>query len=107
MGILLVYTRIPDSNQTNKAVLAEEFEGCHQGGRERPQQRIDVTNMRKFVGISEISDIPGQEKVTLMVGRQGQVRGIACRVTGHHQALDVGLDNLDDRGLNRDEWYLG
>jgi len=62
--------------------------------------------MRKFVGIGEIPDVPGQEKDTLMVRRQSQVQGIACRNMRHHHALNVGLDNLDDRGLDRYEWHL-
>ena len=45
-------------------LLPKEFEGCDERGCEQPQQRIDVTDMGKFVGVSKIADIPGQEKVT-------------------------------------------
>jgi len=88
-------------------LLTKEFEGCDERGREQPQQCIDVADMGKFVGIGKISDIPGQEKVTLMVGRQGQVEGIAGRITGHDHALDIGLDNLNDHRLHRDKGYGG
>jgi len=88
-------------------LLTKKFEGCDERGREQPQQRIDVTSMGKFVGVGKIADIPGQEKVTFMVGGQGQVEGIARRITRHHHALDIGLDDLNDHGLNRDEGSRG
>ena len=88
-------------------LLTKEFEGCYDHGREQPQQRIDVAYMGKFIGIGQIPDISGQEKVTFMVGRQGQVESIAGRITGHHHALDIGLDNLNDHRLNRDKGYGG
>ena len=64
-------------------LLTKEVEGCDVLGSEQPQQRVDVAYMGKFVGIGQITDIPGQEKVTPMVGRQGQVEGIP---SGDHGA---------------------
>ncbi len=74
-------------------LLTKEVEGCNERGSEQPQQRVDVAYMGKFVGIGQITDIPGQEKVTRMVGRQGQVEGIPSGITGHDHALDIGLNH--------------
>ena len=88
-------------------LLSKEFEGCDECGREQSQQRIDVTDMGKFIGVSKIANIPGQEKVTFMVGCQGQVERITRWITRHHHACDIGLDNLNDHGLNGDEGHCG
>ena len=40
-------------------LLTKEFEGGNERGGEQPQQRVDVADMGKFVGIGQIADIPG------------------------------------------------
>jgi hypothetical protein len=55
------------------SLLCEEFEWRHKRSGEQTQQRIDTADVRKFVGVREVLYIPRQQKITFMVGRQGQV----------------------------------
>ena len=70
-------------------VSSEQFKGGDEGRNEQAQECIYPTDVSKLVCVCQVSAVPGEQEIALVVRSEGEMESISYGIARHHSVADI------------------